>query len=70
MKQADLDRAVARATNETVAEIKHLGFSLADPLDVALDFDLDEDQFLDWDVTQAARYQENARRPHYEPAAA
>jgi hypothetical protein len=30
MKQADLDRAVARATGETVSRIKHLGFLLID----------------------------------------
>ena len=29
MKQADLDRAVARATGETVSAIKRLGFLLA-----------------------------------------
>ncbi len=68
MKQAELDRAVARATNETVTVIKRLGFSLVDPQDVALE--LEEDHFLDWDVTQAARHQESSWRPHYEPAAA
>ena len=31
MKQADLDRAVARATGETVSTIKRLGFLLAEP---------------------------------------
>lgn len=33
MKQADLDRAVADATGETVSTIKRLGFLLAHPID-------------------------------------
>ncbi len=70
MKQADLDRAVARATNETVAEIRHRGFSLADPLDVRFDPELEEVHYVDWDTSQAARHQENSWRPNYEPAAA
>jgi hypothetical protein len=28
MKQADIDRAVARATGETVEEVRHRGFGL------------------------------------------
>ena len=70
MKQADLDRAVARATNETVAEIRHLGFSLVNLDEVATDLDFEEHHYVDWDETQATRHQKNARRPLYEPAAA
>ena len=70
MKQADLDRAVARATDETVAEIRHLGFSLVNLDEVATDLDFEEHHYVDWDVTQAARHHESNRRPHYEPAAA
>jgi hypothetical protein len=35
MKQADLNRAVARATGETVSTVKRLGFLLADPSEAA-----------------------------------
>lgn len=31
MSQADIDRAVARATGETVATVRQLGFSLLPP---------------------------------------
>jgi hypothetical protein len=55
MTQYDLDTAVARATGETLAEIRHRGFSVADPLDV--DFDPEPDnaapQVLDWDQWDA-----------------
>lgn len=33
MKQADLDRAVAHATGETVSTIKRIGFLLVHPID-------------------------------------
>jgi len=75
MKQADLDRAVAHATGETVATIKRLGFLLADPvndLDPDLDVGFDDGgpQVIDWDALEAARYDGSSRRPHDEPAAA
>ena len=41
MTQSDLNRAVARATGETVRTIAELGFSLVDP--VAVDDDLPRD---------------------------
>ena len=31
MTQREIDRAVASTTGETVAEIRHLGFGIADP---------------------------------------
>jgi len=37
MSQVEIDRAVASATGESVQEISHLGFSLADELDLAFD---------------------------------
>jgi hypothetical protein len=71
MKQADLDRAVARATGETVTTIKELGFLLADPTDV---LDLDSDQtgpnVVDWDALELHRNEAATRRPSYEPAIA
>ena len=71
MKQADLDRAVARATGETVATIKRLGFLLAEPAE-SLDPDSDQrdPQFIDWDELEAQRNEGSTWRPHHEPAAA
>ena len=52
MTQYEIDRAVADATGETIAEVKHLGFGLADP-DV-VNFDPEpqdlESKFIDWDA--------------------
>lgn len=71
MRQADLDRAVARATGETVSTIKRLGFLLADSSDVS---DPDSDNLgpyvIDWDELETQRYQQTAWRPHNEPAVA
>ena len=71
MKQADLDRAVARATGETVSTIKRLGFLLAEPDDY-LDPDSDEHgpYVIDWDQLEAQRHEAGTRRPRYEPAVA
>ena len=71
MKQADLDRAVARATGETVSTIKRLGFLLADPTG-SLEPDLDEHalRVIDWDHVEAQRFEGNTWRPHHEPAVA
>jgi hypothetical protein len=71
MKQADLDRAVARATGETVSTIKRLGFLLAEP-DDCLDPESEEHgpYVIDWDELEAQRHEEVTRRPRYEPAVA
>ena len=64
MHQSDLNRAVSRATGETVSTIKRLGFLIADP-----DLDLDphdEDlgpYLIDWDELEAAREREKAPVP-------
>ena len=68
MTQSELNRAVAKSTGETVAEIKHLGFSLADPDDVTFDPEPDESWYVDWDATQADRHKTNSRRPCHERA--
>ncbi len=51
MTQAELDRAVALATGESVCTVSGLGFSLADPDFV--DYDPEpshiEDLIIDWD---------------------
>lgn len=50
MTQRDLNRAVSRATGETVTEISNRGFSRLEPLpsEPAV-----EDLILDWDQAQA-----------------
>ena len=57
MRQTDLNREVARATGETVAEIRRLGFGLADEVDPS--FDPEPAGFgrvVDWDAVDAERY--------------
>ncbi|TWT38937.1 hypothetical protein [Blastopirellula retiformator] len=64
MHQSDLNRAVSRATGETVSTIKRLGFLIADP-DLALD-PHDEDlgpYMIDWDELEAAREREEVLVP-------
>jgi len=57
MTQAELNRAVALATGESVGTVSELGFSLADPDWV--DHDPEpchiEDLILDWDAVEARR---------------
>ena len=71
MRQADLDRAVARATGETVSTIKRLGFLLADPTE-QLEPDLPEHgpYVIDWDEFDSQRYDDSTGRTRSEPAAA
>lgn len=57
MKPTRLQRAVARATGESLREIRRRGFGLADPADV--DFDPEPNdlppQFVDWDELESQR---------------
>ena len=69
MQQAELNRAVARATGETVSTIKRLGFLLADPAD-GLDPHEEEAQVIDWDELESGRRTENGWRRQHEPALA
>lgn len=61
MTQRDLNRAVARATGETVGMIAGMGFSIADPDVVDFDpepckFEVDlETKIVDWDLFDAER---------------
>ena len=58
MTQAELNRAVAQATGETVTTIRELGFGLADPDEVSHDpqpCDLDVEA-IDWDAYDAHRH--------------
>ncbi len=63
MSQNRIDRMVAAATGESLAEIRRRGISLADPWtvhhdpeedrnDIDIDFD---DRIVDWDTVQADR---------------
>ena len=71
MEQADLNRAVARATGETVSTIKHRGFLLAD---ANFDFDQDspdyEPNVVDWDELESQRRTAVNGRGRCEPAIA
>jgi hypothetical protein len=57
MTALQIARAVARATGESVREIRRRGFSLADPVEV--DFDPEPDDrsplMVDWDELDAQR---------------
>jgi hypothetical protein len=63
MSQSELDRLVASATGESRVTVRQLGFSLADPLDVAYDpepGDDGDDRYLDWDLVADQRFAELA----------
>lgn len=55
MTQQELDRAVAKATGESLGEIRRLGFSVADPVDVCFDPEPGDpqDKYIDWDELEA-----------------
>jgi hypothetical protein len=64
MYQSDLNRAIARATGESVSTINQLGFQLADPMAI-LDDDTDDrlPSIIDWDIVQAIQ----ASKRHWSP---
>jgi hypothetical protein len=49
MSQYEIDQAVAAATGESLATIHHLGFGIADPIDVNFDPEPRRPLVLDWD---------------------
>ncbi len=56
MTQKELDSAVAIATGETLCDVRRMGFSIADPIDV--DFDPEPyspPQLVDWDEVDLNR---------------
>ena len=57
MNQSQLNRAVARATGETLDTISRLGFSIADPDSVHYDPEPSRraPQVVDWDELDARR---------------
>lgn len=71
MRQAELEREIARATGESISNIRRFGFLLDEPTE-DLDVELDEQgpQFIDWDEHDALRNEGISRRPWYVPTAA
>lgn len=56
MKQSRIDRAVARATGDTLGTVRHMGFSLVDPTAGLGDLDeLPRPLTVDWDRLHASR---------------
>jgi hypothetical protein len=49
MGQHEIDQAVASVTGEKLGVIRNLGFSIADPLEVAFDPEPRRPYVLDWD---------------------
>jgi hypothetical protein len=71
VKQADLNRAVARATGESISTVKRLGFLIDDDPDLGSD-DLDPSDtgpaVIDWDELQARRVEPFCCEPDCVPA--
>jgi hypothetical protein len=57
MTQMQLDRAVARATGESLSTIRHMGFEIADPGFVCHDPEpmVRRPRVVNWDVVDARR---------------
>ena len=56
MTQQQLDQAVAMATGEDVRDVRHLGFSIADPAEVLFDPEpYLPPQVVDWDLLDLER---------------
>ncbi len=58
MTQAELDRAVAHTTGESLATIRQLGFGVADPAEIDFDPEPYDGQFpnvVDWDAVDTER---------------
>jgi hypothetical protein len=70
VKQTELNRAVARATGESIATIKRLGFLIDDPNAGSDHFDLPDlgPAVVDWDELQARRLEPFCREPERVPA--
>ncbi len=68
MKQADLNRAVALATGESMSTVKRLGFLLAEP-DETVDPDSETSgpYVIDWDELEANRLNSERQGVRHEP---
>lgn len=64
MNSRELHQAVARATGESVAEIRRRGFSLLDPDPFDLDPLPSEGQVIDWDLYDLERNVPLVDQPH------
>lgn len=72
MTPSDLHRAVSRATGESVATVRRLGFLLAEPDDSFADPDEESlgPSVLDWDALDQRRYGRHVREcPSARPVA-
>ncbi len=72
MQQTEINRAVARATGETVATIKRLGFLLAEPSAIVADPDAPElrPHVIDWDALDLDGPTDANAESQHEPAIA
>ena len=56
MTQSELNRAVARATGESLSTISRMGFSIFDPVEAQNELDaLPQPQTVDWDQLDTQR---------------
>lgn len=57
MTQQELDNAVAEVTGETLCDVRRIGFSIADPLEVCFDPEPDDlpPNIIDWDRLELER---------------
>ena len=71
MKQADLNRAVALATGESMSTVKRLGFLLAEPKEV-IDPAAEESgpYIIDWDELENIRLNSERQGARHEPVVA
>ena len=69
MTQNDLNRAVARATGETVSTISSLGFLLDEP-GGRFDSHLSDPDVIDWDALDEHRHEQDSQIPRGELVAA
>ena len=71
MRQADLNRAVALATGESMSTVKRLGFLLAEPEEV-IDPEAEESgpYIIDWDELEANRLNSERQGARHEPVVA
>jgi hypothetical protein len=67
MRQADLDRAVAHATGESVATVKRFGFILDEPFPESDDLDDFGPHVIDWDEIESQRYAAVSGEQHHAP---
>ena len=57
MTQQEIDDAVCLATGDTLCDVRRIGFSIADPLEVCFDPEPDDlpPNIIDWDELELER---------------